>query len=138
MNNTEYVHPNVGGVKWMKIGPDMSQRLIELPKAPFYEIRFEMRIRDGSELGSVTRKRLADAPFMRAGSQLAENITRLPSQTSTSFTTSRTKFAVQPFGPPWLTHYLKGAIEIEPFTSSEGPVVRRPSRLLKGCRPPSR
>lgn len=78
VNQTTYEHPSVGGVKWMKVGPDMSPKLIELPKALLYQIRFEMHIRGGSDLTSTKEKNLADKPFMRSGSQLIDNITKLP------------------------------------------------------------
>jgi hypothetical protein len=50
VNETEYIHPSVAGVKWMKVGPSMSEKIVELPKAERYNIRFELRIRNGSTL----------------------------------------------------------------------------------------
>lgn len=50
VNGIEYKHPSVGGVQWMKTGPGMSEKIIEIPKAERYEVRFEMRIRDGATL----------------------------------------------------------------------------------------
>ena len=47
VNGTEYRHPSVAGVEWMKVGPAMSEKTIELPPASRYEVRFEMRMRDG-------------------------------------------------------------------------------------------
>jgi hypothetical protein len=79
VNGTEYVHPSIGGVEWMKVGPAMSQKLIELPKATNYEIRFEMRIRNQPDLNNSQGERhLASEPFDRAGSQLVNNIWALP------------------------------------------------------------
>jgi len=34
----------------MKTGPGMSEKVIEIPKAERYDVRFEMRIRDGATL----------------------------------------------------------------------------------------
>lgn len=47
VNGTEFRHPSVAGVEWMKVGPAMSEKTIELPPAPRYDVRFEMRMRDG-------------------------------------------------------------------------------------------
>jgi hypothetical protein len=49
VNDTEYRHPSVGGVEWMKTGPAMSEKIIRLPSTPKfeYEVRFEMRVRSG-------------------------------------------------------------------------------------------
>ena len=47
VNGTEYRHPSVAGVEWMKVGPAMSEKTIELSPASRYEVRFEMRMRDG-------------------------------------------------------------------------------------------
>lgn len=47
VNGTEFRHPSVAGVEWMKVGPAMSEKIIELPPAPRYDVRFEMRMRDG-------------------------------------------------------------------------------------------
>lgn len=46
VNGTEFRHPSVAGVEWMKVGPAMSEKIIELPPAPRYDVRFEMRMRD--------------------------------------------------------------------------------------------
>lgn len=53
VNGTKYVHPSVGGVTWMKIGPDMSHKVIQLPQADTYEVRFEMQLRGGAEDASA-------------------------------------------------------------------------------------
>ena len=50
VNGTEYVHPSVAGVKWMKVGAAMSEKIIELPKSTQYVVRFELRMRDGVTL----------------------------------------------------------------------------------------
>jgi hypothetical protein len=50
VNGTEYRHPSVAGVEWMRVGPAMSEKIIELPPAPRYDVRFEMRIREGPTL----------------------------------------------------------------------------------------
>lgn len=50
VNGTEYRHPSVGGVEWMKVGPSMSEKIIEVPTASRYDVRFEMRLREGSTL----------------------------------------------------------------------------------------
>jgi hypothetical protein len=47
VNGSEYRHPSVAGVEWMKVGPAMSEKIIELPTASRYDVRFEMRLRDG-------------------------------------------------------------------------------------------
>ena len=47
VNGTEYRHPSVAGVEWMKVGPAMSEKVIEIPAASRYDVRFEMRMRDG-------------------------------------------------------------------------------------------
>jgi hypothetical protein len=79
VNGTTYEHPSVGGVKWMKTGPDMGPKLIELPRAPVYEIRFEMRIRGMENLSSAQHKILdPDVAAGRAGSQLVDSISKLP------------------------------------------------------------
>jgi hypothetical protein len=50
VNGTEYRHPSVAGVEWMKVGPSMSEKIIELPPAARYDVRFEMRLREGPTL----------------------------------------------------------------------------------------
>jgi hypothetical protein len=50
VNGTEYKHPSVGGVEWMKVGPSMSEKIIEVPTASRYDVRFEMRLREGATL----------------------------------------------------------------------------------------
>lgn len=50
VNGTEYKHPSVAGVEWMKVGPAMSEKIIELPTSPRYDVRFEMRLREGPTL----------------------------------------------------------------------------------------
>ena len=50
VNGTEYRHPSVAGVEWMKVGPSMSEKVIELPSAARYDVRFEMRLREGPTL----------------------------------------------------------------------------------------
>jgi len=57
VNGTEYRHPSVGGVEWMKVGPSMSEKIIEVPTSSRYDIRFEMRLRDGPTL--KTQQQLA-------------------------------------------------------------------------------
>jgi hypothetical protein len=50
VNGTEYRHPSVAGVEWMRVGPAMSEKIIELPRAMRYDVRFEMRLREGPTL----------------------------------------------------------------------------------------
>lgn len=50
VNGTEYKHPSVAGVEWMKVGPSMSEKFIELPISTRYDVRFEMRLREGPTL----------------------------------------------------------------------------------------
>jgi hypothetical protein len=78
VNGTTFVHPSVGGVKWMKVGPDMSQKSIELPVAQRYDIRFEMRLRNGSTFSGKGSKQLEASPVARAASQMISSITHLP------------------------------------------------------------
>ncbi|MGE3853353.1 MAG: hypothetical protein AB7K09_16565 [Planctomycetota bacterium] len=59
VNGTEYRHPSVAGVEWMRVGPAMSEKIIELPVAPRYEVRFELRLRDGSQGQTKLRLRAA-------------------------------------------------------------------------------
>lgn len=47
VNNTRYKHPSVGGVEWMKAGPSMSPKIIELPDSDTYSIRFELKYKTG-------------------------------------------------------------------------------------------
>ncbi len=55
VNGNRYRHPSVGGIEWMKVGPGMSHKVIELPKTDRYEIRFELIYRNGKEIiGSTT------------------------------------------------------------------------------------
>jgi hypothetical protein len=42
VNDIPFNFPSLGGAKWMKVGPDMNEKWIELPKASTYNIRFEM------------------------------------------------------------------------------------------------
>jgi hypothetical protein len=50
VNGTEYRHPSVGGVEWMKTGTSMSEKIIELPTSARYDVRFEMKLREGPTL----------------------------------------------------------------------------------------
>ncbi len=50
VNGTEYIHPSVAGVEWMKVGAGMSEKIIEIPKSERYYVRFELRIRGGGTL----------------------------------------------------------------------------------------
>jgi hypothetical protein len=56
VNGTEYKHPSVGRVEWMKVGPSMSEKIIEVPTASRYDVRFEMRLRDLRETGEARLK----------------------------------------------------------------------------------
>ena len=47
VNETEYIHPSVAGVEWMRVGPDMSRKIIPLPAADAYHVRFKMRYQTG-------------------------------------------------------------------------------------------
>ncbi len=75
VNGTEYVHPSVGGVKWMKVGPDMSEKVIELPKAAQYTIRFEMNFRSEKKLKGATNSVQVK---QKASSQWLTPVIRLP------------------------------------------------------------
>ena len=35
------------GAQWMKVGPDMGQKIIALPKADLYKLQFRLEYRDG-------------------------------------------------------------------------------------------
>ena len=45
VNGTEWLFPNIAGVEWMKVGPDMSQKIIRLPNAKSYHLQFKMVFR---------------------------------------------------------------------------------------------
>ncbi|MBI3346156.1 MAG: hypothetical protein HY020_02970 [Burkholderiales bacterium] len=47
VNRTEYKFPSVAGVKWMRVGPAMSKKIIQLPEADSYEIWFTMNYKSG-------------------------------------------------------------------------------------------
>jgi hypothetical protein len=79
VNGISFEHPSVGGVKWMRVGPDMSQKLIELPAAQRYDIRFEMRLRNGTAFSGQGSKHLEAYTIERgAGAQEIRVVTRLP------------------------------------------------------------
>jgi hypothetical protein len=63
VNDTEYRHPEVGGVEWMKTGASMSAKYIELPTAERYDVRFELRIRDGQTLAHQTQQSQSITPI---------------------------------------------------------------------------
>lgn len=78
VNGIIYQHPSVGGVKWMKVGPDMSQKIIELPDSEVYLIRFELKLRSGSALVGEQERRLDLDPERREVSQVIRQIRKLP------------------------------------------------------------
>lgn len=78
VNGTSYVYPSVDGVVWLKVGPDMARKIIDLPEAPIYQIKFQMRIRGGAKLASNEEQNLHADRSERAESQLVNNITKLP------------------------------------------------------------
>lgn len=47
VNGTEYTFPSVANVKWMRVGPDMNQKIIPIPSADNYEIRFRLNYKSG-------------------------------------------------------------------------------------------
>ena len=68
VNGTEFRYPSVAGVEWLKVAPSMSGQTFRLPKADEYEIRFEMRKREGAKsrvarLVSQETVTLRDSPF---------------------------------------------------------------------------
>lgn len=52
VNGTEFIHPSVAGIKWMKVGPAMSEKIIELPPSSRFDVRIEMRVRNGPTLAT--------------------------------------------------------------------------------------
>lgn len=77
VNGTSFKHPSVGGVEWMKVGPNMSHKIIELPKAEAYQIRFELRYKEGDVvLGSSTN--LVPKEFNRMASQMVTQVLKYP------------------------------------------------------------
>jgi hypothetical protein len=64
VNGTEYKHPSVGGVEWMKVGPQMSEKIIEVPTASRYDVRFEMRLREGPTLKTQQHMAQQVTPIM--------------------------------------------------------------------------
>lgn len=42
VNGSEFRHPNVGGIEWIRVGPAMGHKVFRVPRAPRYEVRFEM------------------------------------------------------------------------------------------------
>jgi hypothetical protein len=78
VNGTTFVHPSVGGVKWMKVGPDMSVKRIELPHSNRYDIRFEMRFRGGSSLAGNHVNHVEASRISEAGSQAITTVWKLP------------------------------------------------------------
>ena len=48
VNNVDYKYPSVGGVEWLKVGPNMSPGVFQIPSATHYEIRFAMTFRKGT------------------------------------------------------------------------------------------
>lgn len=61
VNSTRYKHPSVAGVEWMKVGPSMSHKIIELPKSEQYEIRFELKYKSGESDSAGETKNLSTA-----------------------------------------------------------------------------
>ncbi|PKH03138.1 hypothetical protein CXF72_08110 [Psychromonas sp. MB-3u-54] len=77
VNGTKYKHPSVAGVEWMKVGPNMSHQLIELPKADGYEIRFELKYKGGSVV-EESATNLVAKEFEHMASQMVTQVLALP------------------------------------------------------------
>jgi hypothetical protein len=73
VNGTEYIFPSVANVKWMNVGPDMSQKIIPLPNADLYQIRFYMNFRSGVRAANEAPHKLVRRP-----SNPSEQPTKLP------------------------------------------------------------
>lgn len=54
VNEARYRHPAVAGIDWLKVGPNMDKKTIELPEADRYEIRFELTKRNGEAISGST------------------------------------------------------------------------------------
>ena len=54
VNETRYRHPAVAGIEWLNVGPNMDTKTIELPEADRYEIRFELKERNGEDISGET------------------------------------------------------------------------------------
>jgi|GEM_PF-3767888 len=78
VNGTEFVHPSVGGVQWMRVGPSMSEKIIPLPKADRYEISFEMTFRSEKKLSGGTKSLQVRSGFQKAKSQMVTPVSTLP------------------------------------------------------------
>lgn len=78
VNGIEFIHPSVGGVNWMRVGPSMSEKIISLPKAASYDIRFEMRFRSDKKLSGGTKSVQIEQGPQQATSQMVTPVTALP------------------------------------------------------------
>jgi hypothetical protein len=86
VNGTEYRHPSVAGVEWMKIGPSMNDKIIEVPRDDWYQVRFEMRMRDGDVYETSTpviRTSQQVTPVMKKELPYKEEYRLYPVQDST-------------------------------------------------------
>lgn len=77
VNGTEFVYPSIAGVRWMKVGPEMSETSFELPKSTEYHIRFEMLMR---ERESYEDKRKSNITQFRFASQEIERVITAPNK----------------------------------------------------------
>ena len=62
----------------MKVGPAMSEKIIELPKADRYDVRFEMLLRSGTRLAQP--QHVQSAIISAASQTTYPNVTRAASQ----------------------------------------------------------
>jgi hypothetical protein len=77
VNGTTYRHPSTAGVEWMKVGPGMSEKLIELPASEYYTINMELNRRGKPTLRGDEPVQYVE-PSIRATSQLVSTVYELP------------------------------------------------------------
>jgi hypothetical protein len=63
VNGTSYVHPSIGGAEWMKVGPAMSEKVVEIPQSEIYEVYFEIEQRSGRSMRSQLVQPVKTLPF---------------------------------------------------------------------------
>lgn len=78
VNSTRYKHPSVGGVEWMKVGPSMSHKIIELPESEMYSIRFELKYKTGAVDSTGETMNITTETDDMMMSQLVERIVEYP------------------------------------------------------------
>jgi hypothetical protein len=49
VNGVEYIYPNLPGVDWLEIGPEMAGQTFQLPLRDTYLVRFSAEIRERYE-----------------------------------------------------------------------------------------